>query len=311
MLMKAEIKPFKTIDEQIRILESHNVIIDSEYEAKKFLMKESYYSVINGYKDPFIDRRATGSLGHTRYKNGTRFDDFKSLFIFDQSLRRRTLEILMQAETAMRNATVYAFCFYNREHDAYLYPESYCPSSEYRPRKGYTRNLIRLLGTLQKAHDNRQNKAYVQHYIDAYGCVPLWVVAKTLTFGNMSSFYDLQTVKVQNAVCNNLRKTARKEKGELGIKDVRNAYRILSRYRNLCAHEERLYCARVGNGNYSFADMVKYLALVVDQETLFGYVRDVMGLISQIVVSDSVRGVVFEGLAMDNKELSSYLDKSH
>ena len=52
-------KPFKSIDEQIAILDSRGVETDSDTAAA--LMREGYYSIVNGYKDPFIDRDAYAS----------------------------------------------------------------------------------------------------------------------------------------------------------------------------------------------------------------------------------------------------------
>lgn len=44
-------KEFKTIAEQVSILESRDLQIDQE--ASVVLLRENYYSVVNGYKDPF------------------------------------------------------------------------------------------------------------------------------------------------------------------------------------------------------------------------------------------------------------------
>ena len=220
-------KPFKTIDEQLDILENRNVKIPDREEAKQFLLKEGYYSVINGYKDAFIDRKRSNELNEDYYKDDTYFTSFMLIYTFDRALRRVTLGKLMNAEAIMKTASVYAFCFYNKDKDAYLDPASYCQSGDYHPRKNYTRNLIRLLGVLQRAHDNK-NKDYIRHYLDKYGNVPLWVISNTLTFGNISAFYDLQKAEVQNAICRNIRIASKKEINEIGVKDVRKAFRILN-----------------------------------------------------------------------------------
>ena len=44
-------KVFKTIDEQIDILKSRNIIIDDYNKAYIMLSKNNYYYLINGYKD--------------------------------------------------------------------------------------------------------------------------------------------------------------------------------------------------------------------------------------------------------------------
>lgn len=49
-------KPFKTVDEKIAILESRGVQTDAD--TVYMLRQEGYYSIVNGYKDLFLDRSA-------------------------------------------------------------------------------------------------------------------------------------------------------------------------------------------------------------------------------------------------------------
>lgn len=97
----------------------------------------------------------------------------------------------------------------------------------------------------------------------SYGEVPLWVLANDLTFGNMSHFFQLMKRGDQNAVCKCLFETTLRSKNEKRITphDVLRAYDVLTHFRNLCAHDERLYCARVGNDTY--ATMLKFLEVAL------------------------------------------------
>lgn len=54
-------KPFLTIDQQIGLLESRGVATDAE--TASILMREGYYSVVNGYKAPFLDDEKTLEAG--------------------------------------------------------------------------------------------------------------------------------------------------------------------------------------------------------------------------------------------------------
>lgn len=74
------------------------------------LLRENYYSIINGYKDPFLDKDAMKSSADDVYMEGTRFERLYSLFEFDRELRQITFSYLIQAEAALKTATVYAFC---------------------------------------------------------------------------------------------------------------------------------------------------------------------------------------------------------
>ena len=78
-------KPFKSIDQQIELLESRGVATDGD--SRSILMREGYYPIVNGYKAPFIDSVATKEAGDDRYRDGTRFSDMHELFLFDRDLR--------------------------------------------------------------------------------------------------------------------------------------------------------------------------------------------------------------------------------
>ena len=51
-------KGFKTIDEQIELLQSRNLHIENKETAKEILLNNNYYYLINGYKDLFLNRNS-------------------------------------------------------------------------------------------------------------------------------------------------------------------------------------------------------------------------------------------------------------
>lgn len=79
-------KEFKTIAAQIGILESRGMIAGEG--ASTVLLRENYYSIINGYKNPFLDKDAMRASANDLYLEGTRFEWLYSLFQFDRELRQ-------------------------------------------------------------------------------------------------------------------------------------------------------------------------------------------------------------------------------
>lgn len=79
-------KEFKTIAAQIDILESRGMIVGEG--ASTVLLRENYYSIINGYKDPFLDKGAMRANANDLYLEGARFEWLYSLFQFDRELRQ-------------------------------------------------------------------------------------------------------------------------------------------------------------------------------------------------------------------------------
>ena len=44
-------KEFKTLEEQIELLKTRNILFNDEESTRKILLHNNYYNIINGYKD--------------------------------------------------------------------------------------------------------------------------------------------------------------------------------------------------------------------------------------------------------------------
>lgn len=274
------VKEFKTVDEQIAILKSRGMSVGPD--ALVVLLREGYYSVINGYKSPFLDRQAMRSNAGDVYISGMRFDWIYGLFRFDRQLRQITFGYLIEAEAALRTATVYAFCERHRGWSDYLERSSFCTTADMLTKKKFRGNRIALYSTnmnslMRILHGKliikKSTRPFISHYLEAYGQVPLWVLANDLTFGNMSHFFQLMRRSEQNRVCECLFQTTGRGPGERRITphEILRAYNALSQFRNICAHDERLYCASFGNETY--ATMLELLAIALPQNKV-NHLRD-------------------------------------
>ena len=158
-------KPFLTIDEQIRRLKEREMRFADESGARAFLLVHNYYSVVNGYKAPFIDAEATKAAGDDRYKDGTTFNDLYALFQFDRALRQAVFYGLVQVEAEVRAVCAYTFSERHPAYDDYLKQENYASSSEYASfgLDDYLENLTRLQGILLSKSRNSPREP-IAHY---------------------------------------------------------------------------------------------------------------------------------------------------
>lgn len=299
-------KPFKTVDEQVEILISRGLEVSDRDAAAAFLLRENYYAVVNGYKDLFLDMEATNLAGEDRYRKGSSFESLRLIFDFDKKLRDATMAILLDAESAMRTATVYAFCSVHGGPDDYLDPSSFCARADYRPKDNYARGLIRLLSKLQSVRDNRQHKDYISHYDKKHHVLPLWVASKCLTFGTMASFFDFQKQSVKTRACVALARSL--ERDVVKQRDLQYAYHTLPEFRNICAHGERLYCARAGkNGDKGFSELLRGLRVAVPGERLTLYVKDVRELMEGLCERDPAMELALaSGMRLTFDEIGSF-----
>lgn len=216
-------KPFLSYTQQLDKLEKDKnlAIVDRVY-AESMLKRISYFALISGYKKLF--RNPTTR----KYKDNTSFEEIVALYKFDESLRELFLKYLLQIEQTMRSLLSYYFSQkHGNQQSEYLNPTNYDSS----PRK--TRDRSRLIGVLREIALNSTDYNYITHQRASYGNVPLWVLVKVLTFGNISKMYQCFTQDLQIKISKNFDKTNEKE--------LMQYLRVMTKFRNVCAHNDRLF----------------------------------------------------------------------
>ena len=231
-------KEFKTIEEQINLLKLRNVGFDDEENAKQILLNNNYYNIINGYKDLFLD-----DMNPVNYKVGTKFEEIYALYEFDRQLRNIFLEYILKIENSLRSLVAYHFSM-TYGNDNYLVLDNFENFKNINVGTDKKQKQIRFIQTLigntnKNIAKNMENK-YIKHYMTKYGFTPLWVLVNILSFGDICNFYKLMKQKERIVISK-----------EFNIKefDLTSLLSILSKTRNLCAHDERLY-------NYEFSTNV-------------------------------------------------------
>lgn len=298
-------KPFLTIDEQIKLLESRGVATDEA--TPNILMREGYYSIVNGYKVPFLDIKASKLAQDDRYLEGTTFKTLYDLFRFDRNLRELTFKYLIRAEAITRTAISYCFSDAHRSQDDYLLQANYCTKEEFeaygKDASVYVAELTKLTGILSK-HLKSSKTEFVEHYREAHGHVPLWVLANDLTFGNLEHFFNLMKPAEKAAVCKTISaatgRLGDKELGFFSVDKARVSLETLVKFRNICAHDERLYSACVGDRKaINYIKMVWMLERFLTKEEFVVYLNELTEIITRDLKNNIGLQHVYEKLGLD------------
>lgn len=258
-------KPFKSIDQQIEILRSRNMNVG--WEAGAILKREGYYSIVNGYKMPFLE--ATCCSDAERYRNGTSFDDVYRLFIFDRDLRVTMMRYFAQAEAALKTVCAYRFSeAHQNEREAYLNAANYRSDEQYLSR--ISELIDDFKSILRKPPYDRKRRfkrSYIEHYATHHDEVPLWVLTNYLMMGQAFKFFEYQNESMRNCIAKDFSELYAETYGKritISPKRLRIAYDHIKDFRNICAHDERLYCAAVSPGHdVRFANVLSDLELVL------------------------------------------------
>lgn len=241
--MPSSQKPFKTLRQQLTILRNRNLLIPSGSKVMRVLEKEGYYNVINGYKDIFLDNSATAAVGDDRYKSGTTFDHIYALYDFDRNLRWILIKYILKMETSIKTKIAYIFSEAYRLNFSYLDINNFDSTI---PQK--TTKLIATISNVIKNNSERMRGGQIYHYLDKYKELPLWVLIKKMTLGETYHFFDVLQTPMKIEVTKACIKEYKHEYSipvRSSVQDVTdilsNVFRFINHFRNICAHEERLF----------------------------------------------------------------------
>lgn len=248
-------KPFKTHRQQITILRDRGLSIDKGSQGSKvmrILEKENYYNVINGYKDPFLKKDSQYlNIIPEQFEDDKTFEEIYSLYTMDRRFRSLILEYLLLIETHLKTAISYKFSEKFPESNSYLDIQNYSTADDKIIDKVST--IATLSGIIKKNikkeafSDNKMNS--IEHYLKYHQEVPLWVLVNYLTIGNVYHFYkslddDLSKDIAEIFADRYVRE--RRHHLSLSTKDLRTFINFIKTFRNVCAHEERLYDLQIG-----------------------------------------------------------------
>lgn len=217
-----KMKVFKTIQEQISILESKGLIIDDYLFTEDILIRENYF-FISGYRHLFLK-----SPKDRNFIKGTTFRELYALFNFDRQVRNIVFKNLLIIENNLKSIISYQLSkkYGFREKD-YLRPENFTKVPDKQRQLNDTLKKMK-----RQIRVNGAQHSATSHYLNNYGYIPFWVVVKVLSFGIVGELYTVMKREDQEEIANIY---------DLSIDNLLTYLPILSNYRNLCAHEDILY----------------------------------------------------------------------
>lgn len=165
-------KPFKTLDQQIELLKSRNLIINDEDYAKTILITTSYYTLINSYKSIFCENDI--------FKDGIQFNDLVIYNHFEYDVQMLIFKQLISLENSFKTKTSYVLSQqFGVHHKNYLNPKNY----NNRNNKLYSK--LKFINEIIKKDESYP----IKHYRLYKNHVPAWILVRNMTFGQVLTFY--------------------------------------------------------------------------------------------------------------------------
>ena len=227
------LKKFSLLHEQLNILHRRKLKFEDYPRAKKYLLTNNYYNIINGYSKYFMNS------SRSIYINGATFDEITHVHFFDKEIKFAFFKAIMQAEGHIKNILAYRFSeFYPDKRYAYLDINSY-DNSKILEVGWIISNLSKIINDNSK----RKNGNSIKHYVQKHGDVPIWVLIDYLDYGQMTTIFENLPTKLQNKIARNICSFATDNFSisspftpETMLSFVKNMREI----RNVCAHNNKL-----------------------------------------------------------------------
>lgn len=229
-------KPFKTYNQQLKILRNRNLTISNGSKAISSLKRDNYYNIINGYKDIFLEKSGEGE----KFYNGTTFEHINALSVFDKKIRHLSLYYILTFENLIKSKISY----YHTE--AYDEIFNYLDVNNF---AGKADDITKLISSISKEiekHTKLKKPNAFSHYIEEHGELPLWVLFQKSTFGTASYFFTSLQNEIKDKICEelnyeHLRRYHLTNFTVINSNFLENTIHFINSYRNICAHNERFY----------------------------------------------------------------------
>lgn len=294
-------KDFKTIEEQITLLDDRKLKFKNRKKAANLLKKYNYFDMINGFESILLKKNSSVKL-----YQGVYFEDFVDLFFFDMKLKKYTLFKIFDIESRLRTSIAYNFasvyCQTTRDTMNYVESKYYkVPNPADKHMSNIFRNFDLFRPTLYFPNGKVKRKSFVEElkedkeYVRQYTNPPFWVVIKSLPLGSLYYTYVFLDDVVKEKVL-----------ADFGfeLKDspaFEQALFILKEMRNLCAHLELITRFRLrrksrlnnfnditvmgglSHGKLNYLDILKIIKL-------FGKTADIKSVIVRFYIKMIFKG---------------------
>ncbi|UZQ86049.1 Abi family protein [Thermoclostridium stercorarium] len=203
-----------SIEEQIELLKSRNLVIEDEEFAKKVLTHISYYR-LSGYS---LNLRKDNI-----FYPGITFNTIYKIYEFDKKLRYLILDLIEIVEISFRTHIA--------NHLALRYgPLCYTDAQYFENKEYHNEFLLELYKEIEK----NKKELFIKHHLEKYNAnFPIWVAVEVMSFGTLSRLFS----NLKNEDRNYISKTYYKFPAVY----ITTWLRSLVVLRNICAHYGRIY----------------------------------------------------------------------
>lgn len=286
-------KPFKSYDQMIQILESRHIEIEDKNLAIRALENFSYYGLINGYKDTFLQ-----IPGSDNFVPGTTFGQLYTLHIIDTGLNSILLKYILFLERALKSRISYCVA---EKYGVYTdWDDMTCNNpADYLCKKNYSNSnnsRINTLLSLKYCIKEPKKNPSILHYKATKNHIPPWILTTNVPYGLAIKWYSILRGTDKDSICDSfiapgiLAPDQTKE-------FIKKAFDLTKEYRNKIAHGNRTFSIislpelpkqQLLTLTYNFVSSIEYDVKMGQNDTLAVVLTLIVMLNDPYVVSNLI-----------------------
>lgn len=243
---------FKTLSQQLEILESRGLLIANPEFAKKSLLHFNYYKLINATSAFVTDKDG-------RYIRGISFEHLLYIHDFEKELKQKLLGTTLEIERHARSIISYIFTKNHPSDNSYLDKRNFVRDDPL-----VLTNIFDMEKTIDRFSNEQNYKKSMGHYINKYGSIPFWFLVNFISFGKLINIYQTMLHEDRIEVADEFEKFIEDNlkmelEDHLSPKKLESYLSNVKDLRNLCAHDNLIL-------GYRFEKPIIYFKSLFDEE---------------------------------------------
>lgn len=247
--MKNYTKSFKSYAEQVSLLRQNGLTIHNLNYAETCLKNYNYYR-LSAYWYIFRQKDENHKVTSKFIPNKS-FEDIIKLYEFDNELRLLLLKWILKVEIGLRTQVAYTLAQINNN------PFSIYDSSIFFRKFNHTELIDKLEEEVKRSIDYD----FINHFrrtYNEYPQLPIWALTEVMSFGKLQSLINGLLNDHRLKITNSLNIST----SRIPLFAIQNTYlpsyiELLVKYRNICAHNGRVWNRKVTALNNSQAEALK------------------------------------------------------
>lgn len=225
--------PFYEYTTLVEKIKDKNIIVENENHTIAALKNHSYYSLINGYKNHFLESGKTDTMIHN-----TSFNDFTSIYYLYSDVSSLIFKYILYIEKSLRSRLSHIIA---REFG--VYPQEYLDRKNY---KDYKNLRVSTLKDVQEVIDNCKTNSVTHYFKENKKNIPPWIVVQDASFFTVISWSNILPKNLKEELLHDyyVNSNLYKEHQE---QYFHHSFHFLREYRNLAAHGKRDFKEKINN----------------------------------------------------------------